>query len=230
MTLWTPVSTGRSSARVWRGEGIHRKEGPVAEIADEAARLAWLAAHGIPCPKIVEHSPGHLVTTTVPGRPASDLGPAVAPAIGTLLRALHAVPVAACPFDRRLAVTIREAEARAAAGLVDLGNLDAERVGWSSARLIAELHATRPATEDLVVGHGDLCLPNILADEAGHITGVVDVGRLGATDRHNDLAIATRDLAARWSDAAAARFLAAYGVPEPDPAKIAFYRLLDEFF
>ncbi|GIF72854.1 hypothetical protein Asi02nite_23720 [Asanoa siamensis] len=144
-----------------------------------------------------------------------------------MLRDLHALPVADCPFDRRLAVTIAEAEGVARAGRVDIEALDAARAGWSAERLLAELHATRPrAAEDLVVGHGDPCRPNILFDDRGRVTGVLDVGRLGVADRHNDLAIATRNLGARWSPA----LLAAYGLPAPDPARIAFYRLLDEFY
>ncbi|MDG4821218.1 aminoglycoside 3'-phosphotransferase [Asanoa sp. WMMD1127] len=233
MTEWHLVSTGRSGALVWRGPGVYRKRGKPDEIAAEAARLSWLAGQGFPCPEVVDHRPGELVTTALPGRPGSAdwptaRRPALAAAIGALLRDLHQLPVADCPFDRTLATTMALAAANTD---VDLDDLDPARAGWSADRLLAELRATRPRDpEDLVVGHGDPCLPNFLFDDDLRPTGVVDVVRLGVADRHNDLAIATRHLTARWSSASAADLLTAYGRPDPDPAKIAFYRLLDEFF
>ncbi|GAA1871302.1 APH(3') family aminoglycoside O-phosphotransferase [Asanoa iriomotensis] len=226
MTEWLPVRTGKSGAQVWRSTDAYRKHGDPTEIAAEAARLTWLAAQGFPCPEVLDHEPGRLTTRALPGHPAPAGSPAVAAAIGELLRTLHDLPPATCPFDHRLAITVAHAEANARAERIELTDLDAGRTGWSAAQLLAELHATRPqAPEDLVVGHGDPCLPNILFDDQLRPTGVVDVSRLGIADRHNDLAIATRS---KTTDAEP--LLRAYGLPHPDPAKIAFYRLLDEFF
>src|SRR3954449_2313667 len=85
----------------------------------------------------------------------------------------------------------------------DLDDLDEERRGWTRDRLVAELLATRPADEDLVVCHGDLTLDNVLFDpDTCRVTGVLDAGRLGVADRWVDLAIATRSLGS-----AASRFL-----------------------
>ncbi len=63
---------------------------------------------------------------------------------------------------------------------------------------------------------------------------MVDVGRLGLADRHLDLALASRSMAAvdlnpAYAYAEAEALLAAYGRPA-DPGRIAFYRLLDELF
>jgi aminoglycoside phosphotransferase len=216
-------------ARVSRGRGVHSKVDDPAAIVAEAERLTWLRGRGIPCPAVVAVSSEVLVTTTLPGRPAAASWPSalagrVADGLADVLRALHALPVADCPFDQRLAVTLPVAVARADVGLVDLDDLDDERLGWSAERLVAALRATVPATEDLVVGHGDFTPDNVVFTDDGRLSGVIDVGRLGVTDRYADLALMTRDLPL------ADRFLARYGVPSPDPAKLAFYRLLDEFF
>lgn len=65
--------------------------------------------------------------------------------------------------------------------------------------------------------------------ETLEVTGILDVGRLGVADRHLDLALFTRSLAA-----------ADLNGPElpdwvreranVDPWRIEYYRLLDEFF
>ena len=232
MTEWEPETIGQSNARVWRGRGVHRKEGDPDAIAAEAERLAWLAGTGIPCPEIVEHTPGRLVTSTVPGRSAAEDWPAdrlprLVDGLTEVLRALQALAVAGCPFDRRLAISVAAAEANAAAGLVDLDDLDDERRGWTVDRLLAELRATRPATEEPVVSHGDLSLPNVLFDDDGRVTGLVDLGLLGVADRHCDLALAGRSLLFNWGAGWAERLYARF--PDVDSERLAFYRLLDEF-
>ena len=72
---------------------------------------------------------------------------------------------------------------------------------------------------DLVVCHGDACLPNFLADpDSLQVTGMIDVGRLGVADRHLDLALAVRSMSdttlnPSYGSAAAEAMLAAYGRP-----------------
>jgi len=90
--------------------------------------------------------------------------------------------------------------------------------------LLPTLERLRPASEDLVVCHGDYCFPNVLI-EGDEVTGFVDLGELGVADRWWDLAVATWSVTWNagpgWEDV----FLEAYGV-ERDQARTAFYRLL----
>lgn len=157
-------------------------------------------------------------------------------AIADFARDLHTLPTDSCPFDRSLRVTVPNAEAAAALGQVDTDDLDAEREGWSIERLLTELRAEHSGhrDEDLVVCHGDYCLPNVLIDpDTLTVTGIVDVGRLGLADRHGDLALMTRSIAGgrnrQYDSGHADRFMARYGATGADPGRMAFYRLLDEF-
>lgn len=95
----------------------------------------------------------------------------------------------------------------------------------STRRALDLLDADRPPTEDLVVCHGDYCLPNVLIDDDGRVTGYVDLGELGVADRWWDLAVATWSVTWNLGPGWEGMFLQAYGV-EPDPRRTAYYRLL----
>jgi kanamycin kinase/streptomycin 3"-kinase/aminoglycoside 3'-phosphotransferase-2 len=250
---WERVRTGMSGAEVRRspdggayaktGTGRHRED-----LVDERERLEWLAGTDLPAAEVLdwEDDDGRatLVLRTLPGVPMSELpkeaAPSAVPRLGEFLQRLHAVSRESCPFDRWLAVTMPLARVRVEAGLVDEEDFDEERAGRSAADLLTELVDDRPRAEelevgDLVVCHGDACLPNFLLDpDSLEVIGMVDVHRLGVADRHLDLALATRSLSnvalnpAYGPDTARA-LLAAYG-RDADPWRLGFYRLLDEFF
>ncbi|WP_041785050.1 APH(3') family aminoglycoside O-phosphotransferase [Rhodospirillum centenum] len=241
---WTRPSGGCSDAAVFRLDAPGRPvlyvktepAEPLAELPGEIARLRWLAGQGIPCPAVLqatEEAGRHwLLMSALPGHvleeaPDLDTGRRVALYAGAL-RTLHALDIAACPFDQRIDGQIALAAARVAAGLVDEEDFDEVRQGRSAADLLAELRARRPAREDLVVTHGDACPDNLMTD-GGRFAGFIDCGRLGVADRHQDLALACRSIADCWGEAWIAPFLAHYGRPA-DPDRLDCYCLLDEFF
>lgn len=234
MGEWEPVTAGKSGALVWRGAGVHRKQDVPERSAAEAARLTWLHAQGLPCPEVVSLDDGVLVTTTVPGRPATELEPGVhqraVTSLAEVLRALHALSVQGCPFDARLTTTTAAARRNAQQGLVDLDDLDQERRGWSAQQLLDALEEAVPDEEDLVVCHGDPGLPNVLFHDDGEVAGLPDVERLGVSDRCRDLAIAARSTRDRLGTAREDALLERYGASSRDRARLPFYRLLDEFF
>lgn len=254
MDSWTIVEAGRTDTVVRRSPDGTRYAKTAAtpttrrELADERDRLLWLATTPVPAAEVLDWTDdgatASLTTSSVPGVPASDLGrdhaeAATASLVG-LLVTLHALPIRDCPFDRRLGVTLPAAAAAVAAGEVDESDLDEERLGRTAADLLEELTASawRARDEeflDLAVCHGDACLPNVLVDPGTlEVTGLVDVGRLGVADRHLDLALLARSMAAPelnpgYGVVLADRMLAAYPT-DVDPWRLEFYRLLDEFF
>ncbi len=195
--------------------------------------MAW-AAPWLPVPRVLGYGADGarewLLTASLRGVDATDDGlradpPRLVPLLAAGLRRFHALPVAACPFDSRADVLVRLAEERVAAGLVDAArDLHAEHGPLTAESAVARLRELRPAREDLVVCHGDYCLPNVLIRD-WQVTGYVDVGKLGVADRWWDLAVATWSVTWNLGPGGEDAFLAAYGVPR-DPAKIAFYRLL----
>jgi aminoglycoside phosphotransferase len=216
------------------------------ELHEEYARLEWLGRAGggslrerLGAPELrffgTEGVRDFLLITAVPGIDASDTVYADDPAslvqgLAEGLRRLHTLPASECPFDRSLEEVLAAARQRLDAGLVDTTDFDEERQGRTAEELWEELLATRPATEDRVFTHGDYCLPNVLLTEERRFSGLIDWSRCGLADRYQDLALARRSLAHNWGAEWEAQLWQAYGLAEPDPARLKFYQLLDEFF
>ncbi|MGJ4855891.1 APH(3') family aminoglycoside O-phosphotransferase [Labrys sp. La1] len=241
---WKTQSAGASGAGVFRLEAPGKPDlfvkteelSSLGELPDEGPRLEWLSARGILCPKPLaeaRHGGRHwLLMSAIPGAVLSSrtgLTPEQAVDIAAdALRHLHALDIADCPFDHCANSRIALAEARVKAGLVDEEDFDEERTGQTAADVFAELQLQRPRLEELVVTHGDATLENLLADK-GAFSGFIDCARAGLADRHQDLALATRSIRDRFGAVLIERFFARYGIT-PDPDRMAFYLLLDEFF
>lgn len=237
------IAIGRSGASVYRLN--HKTEvalfikaepvSPFAELPGEAERLRWLSARGVPCAVVLAETTEDgwhwLLLSAVPGcnlaEVAREPGEIVATTLEAL-RCLHDLDPALCPFDHRIASRLHAARARLEAGLVDPGDLDDERRSTPLAELMRRLQDEMPEKEDLVVTHGDACLPNLIATDLG-FSGFVDCGRLGVADRHQDLALAAwsirYNLGSPWDEV----FLEHYG-GEIDRDRLDYFRLLDEFF
>jgi aminoglycoside phosphotransferase len=220
--------SGAAVYRLTRTDQVHLylKIGPPdpnRSLADEKDRLAWLQDR-LPVPRVQlfvqDEQLDYLLISEIPGIDTSDKMysndlPSMVRLLGEGMRMLHSVPIASCPFDETLDVKMAQARQRAHAGFAPL-------------ELLAELEAKRPQNEDLVLTHGDYCLPNILLHN-GEVSGFIDLGRAGVADRYQDLALAVRSLAYNFGEGWATPLFAAYGI-EPDWPKLEFYTLMDDFF
>jgi streptomycin 3"-kinase len=238
---WEPVNVGESDTEVYRRGDLFAKKcraAGIPELLAERDRVQWLSGTGLPGATVKEwqetDAGAILITTTVPGVAGTELPEPVhlkaMQSLGRMLRELHSLPE--CPFERPLASVIAEAEDVVRRGAVNPAFLTDEWRAVEPEELLTRVVAERPYVEaalvdDLVVCHGDLCLPNVFFDpETLEVTGLIDLGRLGIADSYSDLALTTIQLHDEWS-ADAAPFLAAYGLPDPDQRRLEFYRLLD---
>lgn len=242
--VWAPVLDGEAGAEVYRLAAPGRPalylkcgDGRVADdITAEMVRLVWLAGRlAVPEVRHFVRLPGRafLLTTALPGRMAYDClveqperRTEIITAVGRFLRALHALPLADCPFHAGHALRLADARRNVAAGLVPLP--DDEDAGWRPEPVLARAEAMLPLPFERVVTHGDFSLGNVLVED-GQVTGCIDVGRLGAADSYQDLAILWDNLGEFGGEAQRALF-EAYGVAAPDERKLEFHLCLDELF
>lgn len=200
---------------------------------EEAERMRW-AARYTQVPEVLEA--GHdqevswLVTRAMRGHDASwegfRSGPeALVVHLARGLRRFHEIPVAACPFDFTLDAALALARQRLANGQIDPErDFHREHAHLGAAGAVETLERTRPTSEDLVVCHGDYCLPNVLL-EGGRVTGYLDLGELGVADRWWDLSVASWSVTWNLGPGLEDLFLDAYGARR-DNGRLAFFRLL----
>jgi streptomycin 3"-kinase len=247
---WSRIATGESRAQVFRradGALIAKQVPPdgVADLLDERRRIEWLAGTGIPGPSVVDWSTSddgaRLVMTAVPGVAAGELDSGTLlrawPALVGMLRRLHELPAGDCPFERTLGTMFRIAEDVVRRDAVIPEFLTEDQQGRPHPELLADLRAQlderlAQESEDLVICHGDACLPNFMVDpDTLECTGLIDLGRLGTADRHADLSLLQANARETWEgddEPRANRLLAElYGPNRIDPGRMRFYRHLD---
>jgi kanamycin kinase len=228
-------------ARTWlltgpAGERRYLKMAPAGAavtLRGEAARMRWAASAGLPVPAVIAACGAGqaewLLTDALFGSSAVERDlradpAALVPVLAAGLRRFHRTPAGSCPFPFHIENAIARVRRRVAAGQVGPDDMHPEHAHLSPEAALAELERLRPEDEDLVVCHGDYCLPNVLIS-GGEATGFVDLGELGVADRWWDLAIGTWsvtwNLGPGWEEA----FLASYGVKRDD-RRMTFYRLL----
>lgn len=163
--------------------------------------------------------------------------------ISLTAKALHTlwnIDITGCPCDWRTDRKLKIARYLVEHDLVDMENAEEGTFGENGFKnpkeLLDWLIANKPE-EELVLSHGDFCLPNIMVDN-GEFSGVIDLGRAGVSDKWNDIAIAYRSIknnlsgkydGKTWGNFDKDQFFEKLGVV-PDWDKIRYYILLDDLF
>lgn len=218
------------------------------ESRREFRLMEWLQGR-LPVPEVlcrkVEDGRSWLLMTRMPGRMLCDEAYMAQPReLAALaargLKLLWQTDISRCPVDARLDVKLAMARYNIEHDLVDLDNAEPETFGPGGFRgpedLLRWLEANRPP-EDLVFSHGDYCPQNVFARD-GAISGFIDLGRGGAADRYQDVALCYRSLLHDFDGRYSGRDCRGFS-PEmlfqaldlqPDWEKIRYYILLDELF
>jgi kanamycin kinase/aminoglycoside 3'-phosphotransferase-2 len=241
---WRQNHTGFSPARVFRLDAENKEtlylkispRLPAHSLQKEKTKLEWLK-NRLPAPEVrlfaEDEDTDFLLLSALRGVDASGifLKKDISPVIEQLtvgLKTIHRLPIDNCPLDERNDYKIELARKMVENNLVDEDDFDEINRGKTAENLFRELIASAPGDEDLVFTHGDYCVPNIIL-ENGNLSGFVDWGNAGVADRFQDLALLTRSVRYNFGAEYEDKVFEIYGI-EPDPKKIRFYRLLDEFF
>jgi aminoglycoside 3'-phosphotransferase-2 len=234
-----PVESGMSDASVFRVGASHFlkvAQGAAAhDLRQEIDRTAWLGQRGVRvAPAARVHDARDLVAVLSEALPGSsvdetDLAPEIAvPALARALSTLHALPVADCPFDERIAVRLRRART-----LVEKGEVDpkafAQRNREASPEVLLERLGTNAPSEVFVVAHGDATLSNMIVSK-DLCVGFIDCGHAGRADAYVDLALVAEGLAERVGAAMVDCFMDAYGGHALDERKAGYFLDLYELF
>lgn len=154
------------------------------------------------------------------------------------LRRMWAVDVSDCPTDRTLDAKFREIEAGLRNGTITMEQARQEETygpdGFASAGELFDWLVKNRPQEEVVLSHGDYCMPNIFCDERG-ITGYIDLGYAGKADKWVDI---EKGLWSMWANSTGQfggkkrvfdrRLLFEALGMTPDKDKIRYYSLLSE--
>lgn len=219
------------------------------ESENECRMMKWLQGK-LPVPQVLACETvgdmSYLLMTKISGEMACEEAYMQNPArqvklLSAGLKKLWSVDISDCPADWSLKNKLVQAEYNVKNGLVDLDNVEPDTFGENGfqdpAALLQWLCENQPQ-EELVLSHGDYCLPNVFGDGDG-LSGFIDLGRTGIADKWCDIALCYRSLSHNYSGSYHGRqayegyddllLFRELGL-EPDWEKIRYYILLDELF
>ena len=246
---YTCDDIGKSGSKVLCYEDMVLKIEPEnPDFFENIAMLRWLRGK-IPVPEVLwamtEDGFQYLLMSRVRGRMACDGAytadpDALAQLLADALKTLWDVDITDCPRHHRLSEDLAEAKTRIARNLVDIDDVQPDTFGpggfENPQALLAWLEDHQPPLEP-VLSHGDFCLPNVFFED-GRLSGFIDLGGCGVSDKWRDIALCYRSLRDNISG-----HYAACPQPDFDPnilfeklglapnwEKIRYYILLDELF
>lgn len=218
------------------------------EAENEVQAMRWLEGR-LSVPKVIAYersgNKSYLLMTKAVGQMACDEQYMDNPEKLTMLLAqalqeLWHIDISACPLDWSLDRKLEVARFYVENNLVDLDNVEPETFGpdgFESPEALLQWLIEHKPPEELVLSHGDFCLPNIFIGEDGKFT-FIDLGRTGVADKWQDIALCYQSLKHNYEGKYGGKAYSGYK-PEllfeklglaPDWEKIRYYILLDELF
>ena len=203
---------------------------------DEAERLDWIGDH-LPVPRVLhcatQGDRAFVLITELPGVPSHECFEAISvpTAVEKLaegLKMVHAVSTEDCPFDRVLENELEESARRIGSPGLNVEAFMAD-TGAAPSKVLDDLVARASEVSDFVFTHGDYCFPNLLLD-GQRISGIVDWGIAGISDRHRDFMSIELTIKRNCGEEWIPTFYKLYGASEVDPERVRFFWLLDRFF
>ena len=241
-------SIGKSGAAVLCYADMVLKIGPKEDtFSGFVEQLRWLKGK-LPVPEVLcamtEGEKQYLLMSRVPGKLYCDEEFLADPdrmtaLLAQALQMLWAVDISDCPKARSLEDDLLEARERVEKGLVDIDDCEPETFapgGFAGPEaLLTWLEENKPPLEP-VLSHGDFCLPNVFF-ERGSVSGFIDLGDCGVSDKWRDIALCHRSLRHNLSGKYAKtpirydpdKLFEKLGI-DPDREKLRYYVLLDELF
>ncbi|MBQ6933207.1 MAG: aminoglycoside 3'-phosphotransferase [Clostridia bacterium] len=246
---YTVDDIGQSGSKVLIFDDMVLKIQPVStEVDNEVQLMQWLKDK-ISAPEclchIKENDTDYLLMTKIKGKMACDDEYMSNPQklidiLAHAMKSLWKVDISECPVDMTLNTKLKMAEYNVKNNLVDTENTQPGTFGKdgfeSPKHLLKWIVENRPE-EDVVLSHGDFCLPNIFIDN-DKLAGFIDIGRMGIADRWNDIAICWRSLKDNYIGKYSTKkydnfdpdyLFEALGI-EKDEEKLRYYILMDELF
>ena len=222
---------------------------PISEEAENEFRvMEWLQGK-LPVPKVLGYEQDdkmtYLLMTKVPGDMAcADKYLKDPEQLTTILteglQMLWKVDIDSYPYTFNLERKLKIAKYKVENNLVDIEDVEPDTFGengFKNPKHLLEWLIDNKPHEELVLSHGDFCLPNIFIAN-GKVTGYIDLVRTGIADKWQDIALCYRSLLHNFSGRyTGKRYQGFYpdmlfeklGL-EPNWDKIRYYMLLDELF
>lgn len=246
---FTRDSVGLSGAEVRLYEDMVLKIRPLqAETETEATMLRWLQGK-LPAPQLlfhtIENGTEYLLMSRIPGKMLChedymQSGRGAVRLMAQALLRLWSISPEGCPAVHSLDKTLQIAARR-----IETGEASMEEAspgvygenGFSDPRqLLKWLEENRPQ-EELVLSHGDYCMPNLLFT-GQELSGYIDLGSAGLADRWEDIAMAHRSLRCNFGGVFGGKVYPDFdpdwlfeelGI-EKDEEKFRYYDLLHELY
>lgn len=221
----------------------------ISEEAENEIRVMELLQGKLPVPKVLGYERDdrkiYLLMTKVPGDMACSDKYMKDPELLTTILAeglqmLWNVDINDYPYTWNLEKKLQIAKYAVVNNLVDIEDAEPYTFGengFKNPNHLLEWLINNKPEEELVLSHGDFCLPNIFL-ENGKVSGYIDLGRAGIADKWQDIALCYRSLlhnfggkytGIKYQGFNADRLFEKLGL-EPNWEKIRYYILLDELF